>query len=58
MVVGSLLQKLNAEGYPTQGYADLAMMAVGKYLNIVAELIQRDLRKIDTWCKSNKLSVL
>ncbi len=45
-----LLHQLNAEKYPMYGYADnLAMVVVGKWLNNIAELMQRGLRKIGTW---------
>ncbi len=33
------------------------MIVIGKHLNPVAEMMQRDLRKIDTWCESKGFSV-
>ncbi len=59
MVVDSLLQQLNAEGYLTKGYADdLAMGVTGKHLNTTAELTHGGHRKIDTSCKTKGLSVV
>ncbi len=37
VVVDSLLQQLNAKGYPIQGYADDLTMGMGKHQNNVAE---------------------
>ncbi len=57
MVVDSLLQQLNAEGYLKQGYAvDPAMMVTRKHLSTAGELTRRGLRKIDTWCKTEGLT--
>ncbi len=35
---------------------DLAIVVMGKHLNTKAELMQRNLRNIDTWCNSKRLS--
>ncbi len=42
----------------TKGYEDdLAMVIQGKHLNTVADLMQRSLRVVDSWCKTKGLSV-
>ncbi len=58
IVVDSLLLKLNASGYAAQTYADDLMIVIqGKHLNTVADLMQGNLRVVDSWCKTKGLSI-
>jgi ribonuclease HI len=42
----------------TQGYADdIVILILGKYANVVSELMQRALKIVESWCIQEKLSV-
>jgi ribonuclease HI len=58
LVVDSLLAKLNAESYYTQGYSDDGViLIVGKHLDVVCNLTQRAVNVVQTWCAERELSV-
>jgi ribonuclease HI len=58
LVVDSLLAKLNAESYYTQGYSDDGViLLVGKHLDVVCSLMQRAVQVVQTWCEERELSV-
>ncbi len=58
MDIDSLLLKQNALRYTAQAYADdLVIVIHGKHLNTVADLMQRSLRVVNSWCKTKGLSV-
>jgi hypothetical protein len=51
LVVDDLMARLNMGGMYCQGYADdICLLAVGKFLNMVLELMQRALHTLETWC--------
>jgi hypothetical protein len=46
------------EGLYTKSYADdPALLITGKFLSIFAELMQRALNTIQSWCRAKELSV-
>ena len=57
-VVDDLLARLSGNGVFIQGYMDdISLHAVGKFPNMVSELMQWALLTIQTWCNRVRLSV-
>jgi hypothetical protein len=51
LVVDELIARLNRGGVYTQGYAnDICFLVVGKFPNMVSELIQWALHNVEMWC--------
>jgi hypothetical protein len=58
LVVDDLIARCNVGGVYTQGYMDgICLLAVGKFPNMVAGLIQWALHTVETWCNEVRLSV-
>lgn len=58
IVVDSLLESLNSQGYFTIGYADdLCVLIRGKFLSTVLEQTQNALKIVEAWCTEQRLSV-
>ena len=58
LVVYDLLARLSGNEVFIQGYAkDISPLVVGKFPNIVSELVQWALLTVETWCKEVGLSV-
>jgi hypothetical protein len=51
LVVDGLIARLNGGGLYTQGYAgDICLLVVGKFPNMVSELVQWALHTVEMWC--------
>jgi hypothetical protein len=58
LVVNDFIARLNAGRIYCQGYAeDICLLAGGKFLNMVSELIQRAVHTVETWCSEVGLLV-
>ncbi|KAI5735212.1 hypothetical protein M8J77_015582 [Diaphorina citri] len=58
LVVDSLLSELNGSRFYSIGYADdVVIIIVGKYFEILLDLMQQALRIVENWCKNEGLKV-
>jgi hypothetical protein len=57
LVVNDLIARLNMGGVYYQGYADICLLAGGKFPNTVSELMQGALYTVEKWCDEAGLSV-
>jgi hypothetical protein len=58
LVVDDLIARLSMAGVCCQGYAnDICLLAVGKFPNMVSELMQGALHTVEKWCGRVGLSV-
>jgi hypothetical protein len=58
LVVDELITGLNEGGIYAPGYVDdICLLAVGKFLNTVAGLMQWTLHSVEAWCDGHGLSV-
>ena len=58
LVVDSLLTELSEANIYAQGYADdIVIMVQGKYCNVVADIMNANLRRVNSWCNREGLSI-
>ncbi|XP_058791044.1 uncharacterized protein LOC131664172 [Phymastichus coffea] len=58
LVVDELIQILDEDGVVTEGYADdFVILVSGKYEEVLPDLLEQALKKVQRWCEANSLAV-